>query len=349
MLNSVNSSWDKYVRMRMSRLEARIIRKEIIAKNGKTVVTVQLMKEIKKYCRHTFGSSAYWPWLAVYTEQRGEFKKGWMPYEYYRYEMLPQMNPEKYSEFSECKHLDYKLFNGSIIEPLFYRANGLYYHKQGSVLKKSEVDKILGELDNEIVIKAASGGGGKSVMFKQPSEVCLEELPERSDLLFQNAVEQYSELNKLYPHSINTFRVLTFIDNEGAIKTKFVVLRFGRGGNRVDNSASGGGWVFVYPDGRVSTEAYDEYGYCLGSTHADTGTEFAKLRLPFWDQVNTLCKKAHQSFPFTRIIGWDVYINKEGEAELIEWNAKTPGFWGIETRFGPFFEELQPISNKNIS
>jgi len=327
----------------MSRLEARILRKEIIAENGKTMVTPRLMKEIKKYCRNTFGSSAYWPWLAVYTEQTGEFKKGWMPYEYYRYEILPQMNPEKYRNFSECKHLDYKLFNGSVVEPLFFRFNGLYYHKQGAVLKKSEVNEILGEIDNEVVIKAVSGGGGKNVMFKQSSEVCLEELPESSDLLFQNAVEQHSELDKLYPHSINTYRVLTFLDNKGTVKTKFVILRFGRGGNRVDNCSRGGGWVFVYPDGTLSTKGHDEYGYSLGNTHPDTGTEFKKLRLPFLDQVNALCKKAHGAFPFTRIIGWDVYINKEEEAKLIEWNAETPGFWSFEAHYGPFFEELLPV------
>lgn len=344
LLNRANKSWDKYTRIRMSRLEARLIRKEIIADKGKSVVTTGVMKEIKKYCRETFGSSAYWPWLAVYTEQRGEFKKGWMPYEYYRYEMLPQVNPDKYREFSECKHLDYKLFNDSIIEPVFFRSNGLYFHKKGSVLKKSQVDEILENIDNELVIKAASGGGGKSVMFKQPSEVCLEELPEKSDLVFQKAVKQHSELEKLYPHSVNTFRVFTYLDDEGAIKIKFIIIRFGRNGSRIDNCSSGGGWVFVYPDGRVAPMAYNEYGYELGTTHSDTGTEFSKLNLPFLDKVKELCKKSHRTFPYTRIVGWDVYIDEEGTPKLIEWNAETPGFWGFEACFGPFLEELLPTS-----
>jgi hypothetical protein len=340
LVNQTNDSWEKYVNIKASRDCANRLRGKIIRKNGRQVVDRRLKKKIKEYCREAFGDTSYWPWLAYYTELRGEFKEGWIPDDYYRFELIPKMNPEKYMRFSEAKTIDHKLFNGRMIEPLFFRSNGQYCGKDGSIKTKPDIEQILGNLKSEVIIKPDNGCGGQRIMFENSTGLCLDELPADIDLLFQQVVQQHPELHKLYPHSINTFRVLTFIDQKGDIKIKFIIIRFGRGGTRVDNASSGGGWTFVHLDGKVESTAYDINGIELGDRHPDTGIKYADLELPFLSKIITLCKNAHRTFPYTRIIGWDVFVNEKKEPKLIEWNANNPAFWPIEMRFGPFFDKV---------
>jgi hypothetical protein len=326
--------------LRGSREKAKQFWLQLRAENDVTVVDRRLLKEIKGYCKSAFGNESYWPWLAVYAELTGEFKKGWMPDEYYRFKFLPRMNPEKFIGLSAQKTFDYKLFKDSIVEPLLFRSNGRYCMKDGRVISKAEAARLLSALDEEIIIKPDSSHGGEGITFKQAGELRLEELPADGDLLFQKVVKQHPELNRLYPHSINTFRVLTYMDPNGDINIKFIYLRFGQGGNRVDNSSSGGGWIFVHLNGKVEPVAYDTDGIDIGTLHPDTGIEYAELEFPFLQKVITLCEKTHQTFPYLRIIAWDVFIKENGEAKFIEWNANYPGFLAVEARFGPFFEEV---------
>ena len=339
-LDKISDSWDTFIRFKMSRDRAHYIRKKVISIHGKKIVNKKEKSVIKEYCKKTFESKAYWPWLALYTELRGEFKEGWIPHDYYRFIILPKMNPEKYMRFSEAKAMDHIIFGGSIIEPLFFRSNGNYYDADKIFKTKDEVKETLRELDDEIIVKPEAGRGGKGIIFKHSKELNLERLSPNTNLIFQKVVNQHHELNKLYPHSVNTFRVLTFIDNEGAIRIKFIVIRFGLGESRVDNASSGGNWIFVNQDGVVEPKAYDAYGNCMSTKHPDTGTIYAELEIPFIDKIITLCKKTHSSFPYTRIIGWDVFVDERGEPKLIEWNANNPFFMAIEALFGPFFNEL---------
>ncbi len=112
------------------------------------------------------------------------------------------------------------------------------------------------------------------------------------------------------------------------------------GGARIDNCSSGGGWIYIHQDGTPEPMSFGRYGVPIGTVHPDTGFKFADLKLPFLCKVLNLCRKAHRSFPYTRIIGWDVFVNEYEEAKLIEWNANNP-YWGpIEAQFGPFLKEV---------
>jgi len=329
-----------HVSKKMSRDYAKRLTKSIISKKQIKVVDKAKKNEIKDYCKHKFGSTYYWPWLVLYTELRGEFKEGWIPNDYYRFQLLPKLNPEKFVKFSEAKTIDYKIFPELIIEPLFLRLNGFYYDIEGNVKSDSEIQEFLNSINREIIIKPDAGLGGGGIIFKDSKNVSISELPDNENLLFQEVVNQNSIMSTLYPHSINTFRVLTCIDDNGFVNVKFMIIRFGRGGARVDNATGGGGWIFVDSNGLTVDSAYDVKGRFFGKEHPDTGKKFADLKLPFVDKVKKICVEAHYSFPYTRIIGWDVYINENEEPKLIEWNANNPFFWPIEAYFGPFFTEF---------
>lgn len=344
-LKHMDEAWNKYVDVKMSRDRAKKLWEYAKSVNGKAFVDQKMLTGIKQYSSDVFGSSAYWPWLACYAEMRREFVNGWIPDDYYRFELLPKINPDKFIRFSEAKTIDYRLFNNLVVAPIFFRTGDQYFKKNGDQKTRSEVEHVLSKLNQEIIIKPDDGRGGKSILFKHSSEINLDDLP-KGNLLFQKVVQQHAELNKLYPHSINTFRVMTYLNQSGEIEIKFMIIRFGLGGARIDNASAGGGWIFIHKDGTPSPMGYDKWGFPMGSKHPDTGMIYSDLDIPFLPKIITLCEKAHRKFPYTRIIGWDVFINQKGEAKLIEWNANNPFWEAIEAQFGPFLKELLPSNNE---
>ena len=339
ILNLLNSRWEEYLSLRMSRENAKRLRRRIIKENNRKIVTKEVLKKIKEYCKDNFGDESYWPWIALYTELRGDFMEGWMPDDYYRFKFLPKMNPEKFMRLSEAKTIDHKLFKGKIIPPIILYSNGNYYDEEYNYLNKNKCFEYIRSIGDEVILKPDSGYGGKSIKFIHPNDSLSKNLSLEYDFIVQKVVKQHHELNRLYPKSVNTFRVSTYLTNKGQIKVNFVILRFGIGGARIDNISKGGGWLFISTDGIINGMAYDNQGKTLGLKHPDTKTEFESLNFHFFDKMISLCTKAHSSFPFTRIIGWDVYVDEVGNPKIIEWNANNPSFWKAEALFGPFYKD----------
>ncbi|PKD43257.1 sugar-transfer associated ATP-grasp domain-containing protein [Rhodohalobacter barkolensis] len=333
----LNDRFERFAMYRVSRNEARNLRKRLIKIRGYKIVNRPLKAEIKRYCRETFGSSAYWPWLALYTEMRGEFIEGWIPDDVYRFEILPKVNPEIFASLSDAKSMDHKLFPGITVEPHLTRIRGEYIDRRGNVLDEDQVREYLINLNREIVIKPDNGRQGKGILFLHSRHIRIDELPADSDLVFQEVARQHKSLREVYPHSVNTFRVLTHMEKRGEVAVKFINLRFGTEKNRVDNVSCGGIWISVKMNGEVSSSAYDEFGLEAGEHHPDTGYRFKELRIPFVDDIIACCKVAHKSYPYVGLVGWDVYVNESGRPIILEWNAKNPWFWDIDAQFGPLF------------
>jgi hypothetical protein len=339
IINPAHKRWLNYTKYRTSRDRAHKIRKELTTHKKYKVVDGKLKNEMMEYCREYLGSSLYWPWLAVYTELRGEFVKGWMPNDYYRFNLLPNVNPNKFMSLSEAKTLDHWIFRESAICPFFIRLNGKFYDGFGEFKSVAEVEQMLSEMDCEVVIKPDNGKGGEGVIFKKAKEINLDKLSLSSDYIVQPVIEQHDELKVINPSSVNTFRVFTFISPQGEVKVKFTMLRFGNGDSRVDNSSGGGGWVNIQSDGVMKNMSYDINGNKFGRIHPSTGVVYSKLSFPFVENVNRFCQNLHKNFPYNSIVGWDIAVDESENPILIEWNANNPGLWQIEALYGPFFKK----------
>lgn len=64
----------------------------------------------------------------------------------------------------------------------------------------------------------------------------------------QEGVDQHPEINKIYPHSVNTVGIESYIDNSGKTNILGTFIRFGTNGKVVDNVSSGGFYVPVDPE-----------------------------------------------------------------------------------------------------
>lgn len=331
------------LKMTYLRIDAHRLRREVIKKKGKKVINRQIKRSIKEYAKRRFGNKAYWPYLALYTEIRGEFMEGWLPHDYVHYVLLPQINPKSACEISDYKTFDYRIFGDFALKPLFVFISGMFLNAEFDAVEEEKVLETFREYDATIVVKEDKGLQGMQVRMIHSPEFKTEILhPERSYII-QPYVKQYKPLHDLYPGSVNTLRVTTFIKKDGSVVVKFVVLRFGTDGSKVDNVSAGGQYIYFDADGKPSNRAYDELGFDMGDRHKNTGYLFADLKIPVYQEVLMACINAHKKYPYVRLVGWDVCIDDTGKPVLLEWNSGNPAIMMFEYVCGPFFPEEEII------
>lgn len=134
-------------------------------------------------------------------------------------------------------------------------------------------------------------------------------------------IKQHPEINNIFDKSINTIRMLSFIDKDNNIRLISAAMRFGIGDSVVDNGSSGG--FFVGIDLETGTlkdkgHQFNEHGGATPTEHPDTGYVFGDFKIPFFDESRELVKKALEHLP-TGFAGWDIAITPSGPT-LIEAN-----------------------------
>lgn len=337
LIQSLNNCIVKF-KMYYSRYEANKSRRKVIERKGKKVVNRQVKRSIKQYSKKRFGTRAYWPYLALYTESRGQFVEGWLPHDYFRYVLVPQISSASEVGISEYKTYDYQIFGDFALKPLFVFISGMFLTAEFDSVEEEQVKKTLLEYDATIVVKEDRGIQGSQVLIIHSSEFKTETLMPGRGYVIQPYVKQYKVLNDLYSDSVNTLRVTTFIQKDGTVLVKYVVLRFGIDGIKVDNISAGGYFLYFDADGNPSKSAYDKMGLSVGERHKNSGYLFADLKLPMFQEAVNACKSAHKKYPYDRMVGWDVCINDSGKPILLEWNTN-PGFALFESVVGPLFPD----------
>ncbi|KAA1246446.1 sugar-transfer associated ATP-grasp domain-containing protein [Aquimarina sp. RZ0] len=166
-----------------------------------------------------------------------------------------------------------------------------------------------------------------------------------NECIHQEVVVQHPEINKIYAHSINTIRFDTYIDKNNNIHILSAFMRFGCGGNVVDNGSSGGIYLSVdIQKGELKGLSHQlmKYGGKQLQKHPDTHTQFDGFSIPYFTESLALVKKAVSYIP-DRIIGWDIAISPDGPV-IIEGNDNN-SFITPDIAFGgylkhPLFNEI---------
>lgn len=331
-------------RLYYSRQAAKRNLEQIRSEQGRQVVSRKILKEIKEYARARYGSAGFWPWLAVYTELRGEFLEGWVPDDFFSYSLLPYFNPEGITELSICKTFDHRLFPGLTIEPVAVVLNKCGYTPELSPMTDTKFYNLLQKLNNqELVVKREGAPSGEDIRFSPARDIIKEWFSEGENYVLQPAVEQHAALDRLHPSSIATIRVTTFLGKDGSISVKHRSLRFGAGSSKVVNTS--GMFSFINSEGFVRSNIRSRIGTDLGEVHPDSGIRLPGFNVPSLQESVELCKKAHYRIPLLRFIAWDLYIEPDGTPKLIEWNTVFPGMWENDALIGPLWstEEIDEV------
>lgn len=130
--------------------------------------------------------------------------------------------------------------------------------------------------------------------------------------LLEEVLEQHPKLQKLYPHSANTIRMVTMIDDRGETHLLYSALRIGRGGANTDDYHAGGLIIPIDPKtGKLEKYAVDQNGTAF-ERHPDTDILFEGFSLPLWKETMVLTHKASKKVKGIRLVGWNFALTTEG-------------------------------------
>lgn len=148
-------------------------------------------------------------------------------------------------------------------------------------------------------------------------------LMDNRQYLIEEFFKQHPKMSELSPTSVNTLRVITFLDDEKIPRILVSVLKSGLG-SHVDNIGQGGMYTILDDTGTVVYPFIDKD--CNQHTkHPITGTDLIGFQVPHYEQLVSSIKEACLVIPQVRYMGWDVAVGVDGP-EIIEGNSSTGPF-----------------------
>ena len=142
--------------------------------------------------------------------------------------------------------------------------------------------------------------------------------------LLQERVVQHPDLDVVYPHSVNTLRLITVRMDERARLFSIPGFRTGVSGSVVDNWSTGGILIPIDADTGVlrGSGRYKDGGTV--THHPDTGIRFDGFEIPHYREAVELATRIHQDVPEIHSVGWDLAITPQGPV-MIEGNSRWLG------------------------
>jgi hypothetical protein len=168
------------------------------------------------------------------------------------------------------------------------------------------------------------GGMGCFILKKKSFKKYLKKNTNRlliGNYVFQEILNQHSEINKIHSKSINSIRIDTFIDRLNKTHVLSATMRFGIGKEITDNLSSNGFHVSVNTQ-NGTLQGFGRQDFSRGGAvfqyHPDSKYKLEGFQIPYFKEACQLVKKANSFFP-NRIVGWDVAITESGPV-IIEGN-----------------------------
>ena len=311
---------------------------------GPSVLTASQKKEIKEF----YGKykKADFLFHEFYTQKTGRFDKNYIPDDIYYQKIDPYFNNWETAYYLDNKcFYDEWYFKGiNIPKTVVKRINGMWSVKEEKTIRfvsKEEAYKLISTRDcfAKQAVSSCGGSGVKKICKGTPiNEIDKIVGSLKSDIVVQEAIEQSEEMNKLNSTSVNTVRVLSFLDLEGNVKVYSSIVRMGINGAIVDNASSGGITCGIESDGRLKSVGYASNGKKF-EVHPSSGLKFSEVVIPNYNKILSLAGELHKSFPHFRLLSWDFAVDKNDEPLVIEVNLCYGELDFHQLNNGPLFAE----------
>lgn len=231
-----------------------------------------------------------------------------------------------------------------------------YLHREVHDLAETDLDTFKKFIEGKeyIFAKPNVGESGKGIeRLKTADFGSVEEMfdylknPEKNFGVIEEPIVQHPDLNKLYPCSINSYRIVTLV-RDGVAHCVYAVSKSGNSGKFVDNLDNGG----------ICCPIDQETGKICGIAHTSalvpsdiqpyTKIPLVGYQLPFVKEAVEMAKQAALEIPQIKYVGWDVCVMPDGPA-IIEGNVY-PGydFWQLpehtpdKTGLYPYYQKMVP-------
>ncbi len=186
--------------------------------------------------------------------------------------------------------------------------------------KNSHLDAFCKENTGESGIGAFTlkiDGKKLYINSKESDQEILKQKIGKGNFIVQERLQNHTLIDNIYPHSLNTLKLYTFLHDDNNVEYLGAIIRFGVGGSVVDNASQGGFFVGIKEDGVLMDFGMFEPGtktnLIVNGSHPDTNVRFAGIKLPYWSEIVEMAKYFHkQGFYGIPSIGWDIAITNAG-------------------------------------
>ncbi len=318
-----------------------IFRKSSLYKDIKW--TKEQQKEFDDFWKKNYGKKISNRWHRLYEACNGVHRIDYFPEILYSTKLEKKRNDYLYCKVFSNKSFNDVLFDDKILgvktpKCFVFNDNGTLYNGKREIINFDTAINLLQNIGEAVIKPTIDTSSGRGVVIlniknginirdgRNIKDIILDY---KQNFIIQEKVIPCKELELLYPNSINTIRVITYIIGND-IGFAPISLRIGGGGGEVDNIHAGGMVVFVDNNGNLGN-----FAYRLGwgdnfekfDKHPDTKITFNNYNLKFIPRVVEIAKSLHTKTSNVGIISWDFTIDSNEEIIVIEANYLGQSIW----------------------
>lgn len=312
------------------------ILRRVEGSRGKT--DPKVMNQAKEYAKEVLGSEGYAPWLYVYSAFTGKFKEGWIPPNYYEHQVNRKLKGA-HGKVSNYKSLTSKIFRNNFFPDLGFYVNGIWISTSDQVIPEKEIKEFLFRKSDLVIFKLDKESKGKGIYLFEKKDFEVGKIRTLGNGVFQDYIEQHPFFEELMPSSVATLRITTVLDDLGTASVRSCYLRTGRSEEKYVKSGTNIRIPVDIDTGELYEHGYNGLWEAL-EMHPDTQVRFLGRRVPHFDNCKSTALELQQQMPFTRCIGWDMTVDKQGEVKVMEWNGDRNDIKFSEAFQGPCFTGL---------
>lgn len=320
-------------------------------KNKSKKLKKQEITEIKKYYSKYGYDNVKTSWHDFYYSSNNMYSVEYVPEDIFHATISKKLNQMRQWPALLDKNLlgiifkDYKQ-----PEIVLKNVNGFYFIDDEIFIEDAAIERVINE-SHQMVIKPSldSGNGQNVVSFlihnnkTNYNNLSVKELfnKYKKDFIVQKVVNQNEISKSLNPSSLNTLRVLSYLNHTG-VHILSTIMRIGKKGVFTDNFESGGIGCGVDNNGMLKEYGYFENG--TRTTKTDNGVLLKDFKVPSYNIILKQIEEMHLLIPYFRLISWDIGIDHSGMPLLIEYNTYHQGVTVHQLAngplFGPFVDEI---------
>lgn len=295
----------------------------------------------REYAIEVLGDERHTEGLLVYSVIAGEFREGWIPWDYFAKVVAPSVNGRmRYA--AKIKTLSRRLFRSNAFPDVAYVINGAYYDIDWNRLSHAELrQRIVSEDGSDVLVcKPDVSYAGRGVHEVVATTVDLEALAQAlGNGVLQRRIVQHAFFDEFVPGGTVTLRIITASDPNRAVAARAAHVKFHRTTERVVGAATSVRCA-VDPSSGIMSDVGFMKDWTSHDRHPDSGARFVTTAVPGFDSAVQLCADLHRGVPHVGVVGWDVMIDADLTPHVLEWNGYSPVISNVEPVSGPCFVGL---------
>lgn len=309
---------------------------------SKIALTPKQMKEIDDLYIENYGEKIPYTWHRHFTAFTGQFDKNYIPELLFipEFEWFMDHKREYTKVFSDKNILPMLAKNANVDMPktIYSCTSGILQNAQHSIVLISDISDLSGEFFMKPTVDSCSGQGCQVLKLENgvdsiTGKTIMDIINSSGlDWVIQERLRCHHSISDIYPDSVNTFRIMTYIWNDQICHVP-AIMRIGQGGSNVDNAHAGGMFIAIDDDGTLHEKAFTEFKNEF-TEHPDTHLKYNGYQIMLFPEVLKAAKRCHSLIPQIGCINWDFTIDDNGNPILIEANIRGGSIWLFQMAHG---------------